>query len=161
VIGFINNGSDAAPAKQVEVAQPASNPALIELGYCSDTARLCVVSFDCDNAENMLITVRNRLSTLPEFFIKIKQTDSNKLYECQKVKFSPNTFYCLGDQIPVEAQVTMEVYSKSNGNLTASGSLTIHYGPVTEVASTKAPTSTKPDSTVPAAAGETPTPAYP
>lgn len=179
VIGFINDpGRDATPTEQVEVAQSdqsaqsvqaAGNPGSTELEYCSETTRLCVVSFGRDNAENMLITVRNNLATLPEFFIKIKQTDSEKLFECQKIQFSPDTFYCLGDQIPVEAKVTLEIYSKSDGNLAASGDLTIHYEIATEAAPTKAPTlaqasptaTTETISTPTPQPEETPTVAYP
>jgi hypothetical protein len=179
VIGFINDpGHDATPAEQVKIAQsdqaaqadqPAGNPASNGLEYCSETIRLCVVSFGRDNAENMLITVRNNLPALPAFFIKIKQADSEKLFECQKIQFSPDTFYCLGDQIPAEEKVTLEIYSKSDGNLAAAGDLTIHYDLVAEPAPTEAPTLAQPSptattetvSTQTPQPAETPTVAYP
>src|SRR5688572_21029927 len=67
----------------------------INLTYCyTDALSLCVVSFGSDSASNTLIVIRNSDPALAEFYLRINAADFRERYECQQVRFSPDTFYC-------------------------------------------------------------------
>jgi hypothetical protein len=67
-------------------------------------------------------------------------TKASDLYTCQKVEFASDVYYCMGNLIPDGTMVTMDVYSKSDDRLVASGEILV------STVATPAPT-----------AGETPT----
>ena len=47
------------------------------------------------------------------------------LYPCQKVQFTSDVYYCLGSLIPDGTMVTMEIYSKDDDLLVASGRIPV------------------------------------
>jgi len=163
VIGYMNDSGRVSPnAAQTDDTFSTDVPAEIELVYCYTPVSLCVISFGSDNAGNMLIVIRNNIPDLAEFYAKINQTETPELYTCQKVQFTRDVYYCLGNPIVDGTMVKMEVYSKSDDRLVASGSLLISLqgtpAPTTEMSTKTAdPFSTEiPASTQEASATDTP-----
>ena len=75
-------------------------------------------------------------------YAKIKPTDASNLYTCQKVQFTSDVYYCLGSQIPDGTMVTMDVYSKNDDRLVASGDLLVSLEAPPVPVVTKVPTAT-------------------
>ena len=143
VIGYINDSGRVSPTTaETDNAIPTDTPAAIDLVYCSSPASLCVTSFGSDNADNMLIVMRNSIPGLTEFYAKIKPTDASDLYTCQKVQFTSDVYYCLGSQITDGTMVTMDIYSKNDDRLVASGDLLVSLEAPPVPVVTKVPTAT-------------------
>jgi hypothetical protein len=141
VIGYINDSGRVFPNRAAtDDALPTDIPAAIDLVYCSTPANLCVTSFGSDNANNMLIVMRNSIPGLTEFYAKINQTETPNLYSCQKVQFTSDVYYCLGKQIPDGTMVIMDVYSKNDDRLVASGDLLVSLEATPLPVFTKVPT---------------------
>jgi len=126
VIGYINDSGRISPTTaEMDNTTPTDIPATIDLVYCSSPASLCVTAFGRDNADNMLIVIRNSIPGLTEFYANIQQSNTSGRYTCQKVQFTSDVYYCLGSQIADGTMVTMDVYSKNDNKLVASGSLLV------------------------------------
>jgi hypothetical protein len=52
-------------------------------------------------------------------------TKTSELYTCQKVQFASDVYYCMGSLIPDGTMVIMDVYSKSDDRLVASGRIPV------------------------------------
>jgi hypothetical protein len=143
VIGYINDsGRVSLTTAETEDTLPTDTPAAIDLVYCSSPASLCVISFGQDNAGNMLIVMRKSIPGLAEFYAKINPTDASDLYICQKVQFTSDIYYCIGSQIPDGTMVTMDVYSKNDDRLVASGRLPVSLEATSMPVTTIEPTGT-------------------
>lgn len=130
IISYMNNAGRVSPTTAgVDQALPTEIPATIDFVYCSTPASLCVISFGQDNSGNMLIVIRNNIPGLVEFYAKLNPTEASEFYPCQKVQFASDLYYCFGRQIPDNTMVTMNVYSKNDDRLVASGSLLISLEP--------------------------------
>jgi hypothetical protein len=132
---------------------------LIDLDYCySPATDLCVISFGADNANNSLIVIKNNDQSL-KFYLKITGANKGQLYECEQVQFSSNIFYCSGAQLHDGTLVTIEVYSKNDNRLVASGLVLVSLNATPTPDFTGTPiTATTPPSAI---ASETKTPSYP
>ncbi len=160
ICGFLGYMNDTRRA----TTEPSSTPeseSPINLTYCyTDALGLCIVSFGSDSAGNTLIVIRNSDPALAEFYLKITAADFRGRYECQQVRFSPDTFYCFGNQISDGSMVTIEVYLKNDNRLIASGTLLVSIGatPMPEITNTPfSPTV----SSMPTVTLGTKTPSYP
>jgi hypothetical protein len=143
VIGYMNDSGRVSPyPTQTEDASPTAASAEINLGYCSNLESLCVMSFSSDSVGNLLIAIKNKTPELAEFYAKINQPGVSNLYPCQKVKFTPEVYYCFGDPIANADMATMEIYSKDDDQLIASGSLQVHIGATPAPLPTEAPAAT-------------------
>ncbi len=166
VIGYVNSSNTSLANQAKTQTAAASGTAVIELMYCTEVTSLCVVSFGLDNAGNMLIVLKND-SPATEIYGKINQSGAENLYLCQKIGNSLDTYYCLGSQVPDRSKVTLEVYTKGNNVLLASGVLSVQFDATPAVVVTKTPGITvtvKPTQTTAAnATKKSPTPvtAYP
>lgn len=133
-IGYVNRGrQDLSVATTKESVLLDESPYANELGYCSDGVRLCVVAFGFDNANNTLIVIKNYDPSISELYVVTKPAAPGSIYACQRVKFSTEIFYCLGNQIPNLTSVTLEIYKKPGDRLVASGEIFVQY-PATPVA---------------------------
>jgi hypothetical protein len=140
IIGYINDSGRVYPfTTETGEATPTDTPADIELVYCYSPVSLCVISFGSDSAGNMLVVIRNNIPNLAEFYAKIKQTETPNLYPCQKVRFTRDVYYCLGSPIADGTMVTMDVYSKNDDRLVASGSLLVSVGATPMPTATETP----------------------
>jgi hypothetical protein len=164
VIGYLNDSGRTYPfPTDTSEPLPTETPATIDLVYCTSPVSLCIVSFGQDNAGNMLIAIKNNIPGLAEFYAKLTSTDASELYPCQKVQFTSDIYYCTGNQIPDGTMVTMEVYSKSDDQLVASGRIPVSAEatptPVTiEPTGTATVTATQTALTATSLPSETPTP---
>jgi hypothetical protein len=52
-------------------------------------------------------------------------TKTSELYTCQKVQFASDVYYCMGSLVPDGTMVIMDVYSKSDDRLVASGRIPV------------------------------------
>jgi hypothetical protein len=145
VIGYKNDSGRVSPFKTpTNDALPTNATAEIELVYCYTPVRLCINSFGSDNAGHMLIVIKNNIPGLVELYAKINQTGTPvpDLYPCQKVQFTPDIYYCMGNPIADGTLVTIDVYSKNDDQLVASGSLPVGIGATPVPVETTTPTTT-------------------
>lgn len=87
-------------------------------------------------SETLEVTATDIETPIPE------STKASDLYTCEKVQFASDVYYCMGGMIADGTMVTMDVYSKSDDRLIASGEILV------STVATPAPTATE---------GETPT----
>ena len=143
VIGYLNrSGTGLSDQSKTQTAAPGGTLAG-ELTFCSGSHSLCVNSFGMDNAGNMLIVLMYAPSPSTEMYAKITLNGTENLYPCQKIEFSPDTYYCLGNPVPNSSTVTLQVYTKSDNMLLASGDLPVQFnGTPVAVAATRTPSAT-------------------
>ncbi len=103
----------------------SAGPAVIALNYCTNVSALCIVSMGLDQGNNLLIVLRSSNSSVSNINARIRQGDNWRTYECNPVQLSPNTFYCIGGQLTDGEIVLMEVYSKEDNHLVASGKVLV------------------------------------
>jgi hypothetical protein len=98
------------------------------------------------------ISSTETLEVVPTETASPEPTKPSDLYPCQKVEFASDIYYCMGSLIPDGTIVTMDVYSKSDDRLVASGEI------IVSAEATPAPTMTeRPTETVSSIETETPT----
>ena len=132
-LGYVNRGrQDLSVATKAESVLLDESSYANDLGYCSEDVRLCVVVFGFDNANNTLIVIKNFDPSISELYAVTKPAAPGSIYECQRVKFSTEIFYCLGNQVPNRTSITLEIYIKPGDRLVASGELFVEY-PATPV----------------------------
>jgi hypothetical protein len=144
VIGYINDSGRVFPSKAgVADESYTATPAAIDFVYCNSPASLCVISFGRDNADNMLVVIKNNIPGLADFHANISQAGGTPdLYPCQKVQFVSDVYYCLGKQIPDGTMITVDIYSENDGRLVASGRLPVSLEAM-PVASAEVPIATR------------------
>ena len=141
IISYMNDSGQVSPMTVgADEALPTDIPATIDFVYCSTPVSLCVISFGQDNSGNMLIVIRNSIPGLGEFYAKLNPTETSDFYPCQKVQFASDLYYCFGRKIPDDTMVTMDVYSKNDHRLVASGSLLVSMGANPVPIATETPT---------------------
>jgi hypothetical protein len=117
-LGYINS---ARPNSKALPKMLGTN-SLIKLNYCYDDApSICIVSFGQDSVKNSLIVINNANPSWSALYLRINETGEWKRYECQKVQFSSEIFYCSGTQLQDNGLINVEVYAKNNNHLIASG----------------------------------------
>ena len=95
---------------------------IVRLNYCYNNApAICIVSFGKDQAGNLLIVIRNDQPAVKQIFLSINQTTGAQLAQCQPVQFSDDLFYCTALSIQDGATTRIDLYSKSDNRLIASG----------------------------------------
>jgi hypothetical protein len=141
LIGYINDtGRISLSAPRTGAEQPVDIVRVIKLNYCGEeNPGLCIVSIGSDSAQNALIVLKNTDPALADLYVSIKLGSFTRLYPCRSVQLSEDTFYCLGDQIPDNEELTMGVYSKSNNRLLARGFFSFSGGVAAVVESTSTP----------------------
>jgi hypothetical protein len=165
ICGLIGYFNDPRRGLSVSSATPSPAESLIELNYCySPSISLCIVSFGEDNANNSLIVVKNSKRSLPAFYLNIRGAGDWQRYECQKVQFSSDIFYCSGAQLQDDILVTIEIHIKRDDRLIASGSLIVSVNATPAPEFTNTPVGVIPTPTQAATVTikpETQTPSYP
>jgi len=154
MIGYINrSGTGLSIQARTETAVAGADH---QLWYCSVPASICVVSFGQDSAGNMLIVLMNSRPET-EIYARLLPSETGEIYACQKVEFSPDTYYCLGRQVLEGTTITLEIYAKQGDILLASGELSIAY----KATPTISPTVIKTNTPIPAYPNLTKPPSYP
>ena len=160
MIGYINRaGTSLSTQAKTETALSGADH---RLWYCSMPASICVVSFGQDSAGNMLIVLMNNRPET-EIYARLVPSETGEIYSCQKVEFSPDTYYCVGHQVLEGTTITLEIYAKQGDMLLASGELPVQYGATPMVTPTwvVTATATKTKTPIPAYPNRTRPPSYP
>jgi hypothetical protein len=123
VIGYINIAHPVSDTlSETKAILLPGTKSIIKLNYCYDDApSICIVSFGQDSAKNSLIVINNANPLWSALYLRINETGEWKPYECQKVQFSSEIFYCSGAQLQDGGLINVEVYAKNNNHLIATG----------------------------------------
>jgi hypothetical protein len=99
---------------------------LQRLSYCSsDQVMPCIVSFSLDADGNMLVNFLTAGAFYPDFYLKIKQGETNHIYTCQKVNKFATSVYCTGAAMPLGEVLQFSIFSINEDVLLAEGNLAI------------------------------------
>lgn len=97
-----------------------------ELVYCgSSDIKPCVVSFNLDEDNNMLVNLLLSDLSYPDFYLKITRGGYTISYECQRIAASPNNANCIGENLPPGELLHLMLISTKDEVLLAEGSLSI------------------------------------
>jgi hypothetical protein len=96
------------------------------LAYCNDDqVKPCVVSFGTDANDQMLVNILLPDLTFPNFYLKIIRSESESLYECQRVRQAINNAYCTGEKTPPGESLHLKLIATKDDTLLAEGDLSI------------------------------------
>jgi len=99
---------------------------LQRLSYCSsDQVTPCIVSFSLDPNGDMIVSFLTTGAFYPDFYLKIKQGETDHIYTCQKVSKFATSVYCSGAALPLGASFQFSIFSLKEDVLLAEGSLSI------------------------------------
>ncbi len=110
------------------MGQPQANhrSPVSKLAYCSSSdIKPCIVSFSLDSDRNMLVNVLTPGPSFPSFYLKIRQSKDESIYECQKAEKFPANVYCTGDEMRPGQVLQFMIISKNEDTLLAEGSFAI------------------------------------
>lgn len=109
--------------KQPGTGQREPLPAL---RYCSPGGiSPCVESFLLDPRGGMLIHMQTADLASPDFNLKIRHAENEKLYVCRRSSWSSLQVTCTGEAMPVGQDLRLQVISKEDDTLLAAGTLPI------------------------------------
>jgi hypothetical protein len=96
------------------------------LRYCSPGGtRPCIEFFSLDPRGGMLIYLQSANLGSPEFNLKIRHAENEKLYVCRRTSWSSLQVTCTGEAMPVGQGLLLQVISKEDDTVLASGTLPI------------------------------------
>lgn len=99
---------------------------ILKISYCGvDPEELCVLSFGRDLEDNMVINLFVPDRNFPYFYLKIKRTVVESIYECEKDKEVPTSVYCTGESIGLQEKMEINLISKEDDHLMAVGKLAL------------------------------------
>jgi hypothetical protein len=99
---------------------------LQRLSYCSsDQVTPCIISFSLDPNGEMIVSFLTTGAFYPDFYLKIKQGETNHIYTCQKVSKFATSVYCSGAALPLGESFQFSIFSLKEDVLLAEGSLSI------------------------------------
>lgn len=93
-------------------------------GYCSSLqTKPCILSFNLDEDGGMLINILT--DSLRDFYIKISDEESERTYECKRVREYSTHVICTGETLPVGKPLNFLVVSKKDETPFAQGDFPI------------------------------------
>lgn len=96
------------------------------LRYCSPGGTSpCVESFSLDPRGEMVIYMQTADLSSPDFNLKIRHAESEKLYVCRRTSWSSLQIICTGEAMPVGQDLLLLVVSKEDDTVLAAGTLPI------------------------------------
>ena len=99
---------------------------LQRLSYCdSEQVMPCIVSFSLGPNGDMIVSFLTTGAFYPDFYLKIKQGETNHIYTCQKVSKFATSVYCSGAALPLGETFQFSILSLKEGVLLAEGGLSI------------------------------------
>jgi hypothetical protein len=132
ILGYFGISSRLSASQQLgtQAAISTSQPAAQELRACDDKlVALCFLSSGVDGDGNTLITFRAGRS-VPKFYLMLRSTDTETVFNCQSVEFAAETVYCLGSYTSEDPSPTVEIYAVEDDRLLATGVLSVSGGVV-------------------------------
>jgi hypothetical protein len=99
---------------------------LQRLSYCSsDQVTPCIISFSLDPNGDMIVSFLTTGAFYPDFYLKIKQGETNHIYTCEKVSKFATGVYCTGAALSLGEVFQFSIFSLKEDVLLAEGSLSI------------------------------------
>jgi hypothetical protein len=121
---------------------------VIELLQCVDhTQEICIVSTGFDASGNLLISLKTKLAPLPALVARVTQNDYETALTCQPVEASPGLVYCLGPYSDQNQVATVEIYTRDDDQLLATGELAAGGQTLRPTVPPEAPTTVAPSPT--------------
>lgn len=106
-------------------AQTGQRETLSSLRYCSSNQlRPCVVSFHLDANGNMVINLLTERDA-PDIYLRIKQDEREKIYQCQKEQGLSTNLACTGEKLPVGEAFSFVIVSTQKDVPLAEGTFPI------------------------------------
>lgn len=107
-------------------AQVNQREPLQGLGYC-DARQIapCIISFSRDATDKMIINILTRGISFPDFYLKIKHTQGESIYQCTEVEQFATSVYCAGKVLPLGEVLQFFILSVDDNQLLAQGNFSI------------------------------------
>ena len=144
-------------------ATSTPEPALFDVTYCDiDPSDMCLEGFGLEDEGKTLILFRADDRFFTNIYIRADQDQEEVVFECQQSQNFLENVYCLGDALPEDESIKLNIYSKSSNELIAEGIFIVQYGSLPEPDvefGAATPTATAPAPT--SVSSSTPKPSYP
>ncbi|MBK8781570.1 MAG: hypothetical protein IPO22_07135 [Anaerolineales bacterium] len=109
-----------------KAASEAVSEPVLKISYCgAEPEELCVLSFGRDVDENMVVNIFVPDRKFPDFYLKIKRTAGESVYECEKDKEVPTNVYCYGDMVNLQERMEISLFAREDERLIAAGDFTL------------------------------------
>jgi hypothetical protein len=109
-----------------KAASEAVSEPVLKIGYCgAEPEELCVLSFGRDVDGNMVVNIFVPDRKFPDFYLKIKRTVGESVYECENDKEVSTNVYCYGDMVNLQERMVVSLISKLDEHLIAVGDFTL------------------------------------
>ena len=107
-------------------AQVNQREPLQGLGYC-DARQLapCIISFSRDATDKMIINILTRGISFSDFYLKIRHTQGESIYQCTEVEQFATSVYCAGKVLPLGEVLQFFILSIDDNQLLAQGNFSI------------------------------------
>jgi hypothetical protein len=158
-------GRGAEPTQEA-TQTPAPPP--LEITYCDiNPSDMCLVGFDTDIDDRMLVLFRADDRFFADIYMRAKGPDNEIVFECQESENILENVYCLGDPYPEGELIKLDVYSKNGDKLVAIGVFPVHYSVlpspdvVFEANATPTPSPEEAATLAPTSESSYPNPSYP
>jgi hypothetical protein len=115
-------------SRELQSRQPQVNQRepLQGLAYCdSNQVTPCIVSFSRDAEGKMLVNILTEGPLFPDFYLKIKHSQGESIYPCQKVRRFSTSVYCTGKALPLGEVFQFYILSIDDNSLLAQGNFSI------------------------------------
>jgi hypothetical protein len=114
--------------RELQSQQPQVNQRepITGLAYChSNQMTPCIISFSRDQNGDMLVNILTRGTSFPDFYLKIKHSEGESIYQCHKVKRFSTSVFCIGKVLPLGEMLQFFIFSTDDNNLLAQGNFSI------------------------------------
>ncbi|MBI5823941.1 MAG: hypothetical protein HZB18_07950 [Chloroflexi bacterium] len=107
------------------LAKPDPQPVL-KIRYCgAEPEELCVLSFGRDIDKKFVVNLFVPEGDFPEFYVTIKRTSGEGVYECVQNGEVPTSVYCLGDMVGLLEEMGVSLHSVEDDAQLAVGNFTL------------------------------------
>ena len=101
---------------------------LFEVTYCDiNPSDMCLEGFGTDDENRLLILFKADDRFFADIYIRAEGPEGEVLFECQQSEHSLESIYCLGEPLPENESIKLNIYSKSNDSLIAVGVFNVEY----------------------------------
>lgn len=110
-------------------ATSTPEPLLFDVTYCDiDPSDMCLEGFGLEGEGKMLILFRADDRFFADIYIRADQGQEEVVFECQQSQNFLENVYCLGDALPEDESIKLNIYSKGSDELIAEGIFIVQYG---------------------------------
>ena len=116
-------GAEPTPEATVTPA-----PAPFDVTFCDIApSDMCLEGFGLDEEERLLILFKIDDLFFANIYIRADGPDGEIFFECQQSEEFVENVYCLGETVPEDELIKLNIYSKSNDRLIAIGVFNVQY----------------------------------